>query len=258
MGQDLQKKKMIAFLKKIYRNLLEKYTFYSSVNWLKTYYFNYKKFPYATAKKLPVFFYGKVKFTSINGEFIIDAPIKRAMIGFGQPYELITKSMGIAELFLQGTFIAKGHIQFGKDYFVHIANNAYCEFGHMASLGSRGKLICKQKIVLGNYARIGYESQLIDTNFHKMINTETGEHYHINGTIKLGNHNFISNRVTLMQKTITPDNCTIASNTLCNKDYSKFGKNILIGGLPAKLLRQNISRDWEGETANLEKNLYVY
>ena len=248
---------MIEFLKNIYRNLREQYRFYNSVNWIKTYYFNYKKFPYPIAKKLPVFFYGPVKFSSIQGELKIEAPIKRAMVGFGQPYELITKFKGTSELFLKGTLVVKGHVQFGKDYFIHIGDKAYCEFGHMASIASNGKIICKQEIVLGNYARIGSESQLIDTNFHQMINPETGEKYPMNSAIKLGNYNFVSNRVSIMQKTITPNNCTIASNTLCNKDYSIFGENILIGGIPAKLLKENISRDWAGELANLEKYLIV-
>ncbi|SRX74793.1 acyltransferase [Aequorivita antarctica] len=248
---------MIEFLKKIYRSLREKFRFYKSVNWIKTYYFNYKMFPKAVARKLPVFFYGPVKFSSLKGDFKIEAPIKRAMVGFGQPYELITKYKGTSELFLSGTFVVKGHVQFGKDYFVYVYDNAYCEFGHMASLASNGKVICKNKIVLGTYARIGSESQLIDTNFHQMVNTKTGEKYPINGSIKLGDYNFISNRVSIMQKTVTPDNCSIASNTLCNKDYSKFGENVLIGGIPAKLLRENISRDWDGELANLTKYLIV-
>jgi acetyltransferase-like isoleucine patch superfamily enzyme len=248
---------MIEFLKNIYRNLREQYRFYNSVNWIKTYYFNYKKFPYPIAKKLPVFFYGPVKFSSIQGELKIEAPIKRAMVGFGQPYELITKFKGTSELVLKGTLVVTGHVQFGKDYFIHIGDNAYCEFGHMASMASNGKIICKHQIILGNYARIGSESQLIDTNFHQMINSETGEKYPMTNSIKLGNYNFVSNRVSIMQKTVTPDNCTIASNTLCNKDYSIFGENILIGGIPAKLLKQNISRDWAGELKNLEKYLIV-
>lgn len=235
----------------------KKWRFFMSVNWLKTIYFNYKKFPLSIAKKLPVFFYGRVKFNSIKGDLIIEAPIKKAMIGFGQPYEFISRSKGISEIFLKGTFVCKGHIQFGKDYFIHIDENAYCEFGHMASLANSGKIICKERIVLGNYARIGSESQLIDTNFHQMIDTKTGEKFKKTSPISIGNYNFISNRVSIMQKTITPNNCTIASNTLCNKNYSNLGENILIGGIPAKLLRENISRDWKGEQESLERNLIV-
>ncbi|MGV6829288.1 MAG: acyltransferase [Flavobacteriales bacterium] len=248
---------MIKFLKIKYHLFKQKWSYFNSVNWLKTYYFNYRKFPYSIAKKLPVFFYGSVNFVKIKGDIIINAPLKKAMIGFGQPYEWMTKSKKTAELNLNGTLIFNGHVQFGKDYFIYIGQNAVCQFGHMSSLGSNGKIICTEKITLGDYARIGYESQVIDSNFHQMINTQTGEKYLMNSTIKLGNYNFISNRVSIMQNTITPDNCTIASNTLCNKDYRKFGENILIGGIPAKLLKENISRDWKGEETMLEKYLII-
>jgi len=248
---------MIEYLKKVYRKYRSKSRFFWSVNWIKTYYFNYKKFPFSVAKKLPVYFYGRVKFSSIKGEVIIDAPIKKAMIGFGQRYELVSRSKRTAELVLKGTFVFKGHVQFGIDYFIFLAENSYCEFGHLASIASNGKIICKDKIVLGDYARIGSEAQLIDTNFHQMIDTITGEEFKMTAPIYIGNYNYISNRVSIMQETKTPDNCTVASNTLCNKDYSIFGENILIGGIPAKLLKENISRDWEGEKARLDKYLII-
>ena len=70
-----------------------------------------------------------------------------------------------------------------------------------------------------------------------MYDTETNERFPINGLIKLGNYNYIGSDVSIKQYTITPDFCTIASYSLCNKDYSMQGKNILIGGIPAKLLK---------------------
>ena len=57
---------------------------------------------------------------------------------------------------------------------------------------------------------------------------------------------------SILSKTITPDFCTIASNSLCTKDYTVFGNNILLGGVPAKLLKTHISRDWEGEKSNMD------
>ena len=53
-----------------------KISFVSKVNWIKTLYFNFRKFPFDVAIKLPLIFYGKVKFQSIRGEIIINAPIK--------------------------------------------------------------------------------------------------------------------------------------------------------------------------------------
>lgn len=227
------------------------------VNWVKTLYFNYTKFPLVIAKQLPVYFYGKVKFNSIKGSIIINAPIKRAMIGFGQEYEQNTVHIGIAEIVLHGTMVFNGNAQFAKDYFIFVGKGAHAEFGHMAAMASRGKIICTNKIKFGDYARSGSECQFMDTDFHQMIDTNTGEHLPMNGTIELGNYNYICTAVSVMKNTKTADYCTVASNSVCNKDYSFLGQNILIGGMPAKLLKQNISRDWQGEQELLEKWMCV-
>lgn len=240
-----------------YRSIYHKFRFYCKVNWIKTLYFNFKKFPFETAKKLPVFFYGRVKFTSIKGDIQIEGNIQRGMIGFGQPYELNSAHKGIAEIFILGKLTFKGKFQFGKDCFVFVGENAICELGNMASIASSGKIICTEKIILGDYARFGSEAQIIDTNFHDLIDTQTGEKLQKSAPIFIGNYNFGSNRVSIMKGTQTPNFCTIASNSLCTKDYKNLGENILIGGVPAKLIRSNISRDWAGEKQQLDDFLTV-
>lgn len=241
---------MINISKKIYRGLRSVYhklKFYLTVNWTKTIYFNFKKFPFSVAKKLPVFFYGKVKFHDLKGEIIIDAPLKTRMIGFGQTFELFKKEQGIAEFTLSGKVHFRGNAHFGKDCLVYIGPNSYCEIGEMFALGSRGKLITYQKIIFGKYVRIGYETQLIDTNFHTILDLKTGEVDSLTSPIEIGDYNWIGNRSTIMQKTVTPNFCIVASNSLANRNYNSLGENILIGGIPAKLIKTNISRDWEGE-----------
>ncbi|WP_242202419.1 LbetaH domain-containing protein [Aestuariivivens insulae] len=229
-----------------------------SINWIKTIYFNMKMFPFKIARKLPVFFYGSVNFKELSGEIIIDAPIKTGMIGFGQEFEKMTRSKRIAQLILNGKLVFKGHAHFGKDVFLCVDKDAYCEFGFMGCLGSNVKLICTNKIIIGNWAGIGYESQIIDTNSHPMKNTKTGEYYPLSSPIKIGNYNAISNRVSIMPNTITPDHCVVASNSVCNKDYTRLGNNILIGGIPAKLIKNNYARDWEIEKEMLKKAKRVF
>lgn len=246
------------FLVKIYKEIGKTYRkmkFSLKVNWIKTLYFNFKMFPFSIAKKLPVYFYGKVKFHNLSGEFIIDAPIKSGMIGFGQQYEIFSKSAGNAEIFIAGKVVFEGYCQFGLDYFLYVAKDAFLKMGSMSSLGTNGKIICYNKIIFGNYCRIGFDSQVIDTNAHQMINSITNEKFPITSPIIMGNYNYFSNRVSILQNTITPDYCTTASNSLCNKDYTSLGENILIGGIPARLLKTNICRDWEGEREML--NLWI-
>ena len=246
----------MAFLKKTNNQLRlfnRKMKFYYSVNWTKTLYFNFKKLPFETAKQLPVFFYGKVKLKSISGQIIINAPVRRGMIGFGQSYELTALSKGTAVFLLEGTIIFNGHVQIGKDYTVYVLKDGILSMGNMSSLGSNGKIICYKKITVGNFARIGYESQLLDTNAHQMYNTKTGEKYPLFTPIVVGNYNNISNRVTILAGAKTPDYCTIGSNSLCSRDYLSLGINVMIGGVPAELIKTDISRDWDGESEKLIK-----
>ncbi|TDP01606.1 hypothetical protein [Flavobacterium sp. 245] len=124
-------------------------------------------------------------------------------------------------------------------------------------MASNAKLICLEKVVLGNYVRLGAESQIIDTNFHDMIDTTNGEKQKKTAPVFIGNYNFSGSRISIMKNTITPDFCSIATNSFCNKDYTSWGHNILIGGIPAKLIRENISRDWEGEKQQLDDFLTI-
>jgi len=237
------------------RNTYHRLRFYLKINWYKTVYFNFKMFPFAVAKKLPVYIYEWVKFTDLSGEVVIEAPIKRGMIGIGMHYEMTTRKLNIAEIVLEGKIIFRGYAQFGKDVFICVRKGAVLDFGYMTGVATQGKIICTHHIKFNTYARIGSECQIIDTDFHQMLNTETGEKYPISQAIEIGAYNYVGRWSSIMKGTVTPSHCTIASNTLCNRDYTNYGKNILIGGIPAKLLKENISRDWEGERENLEKSL---
>lgn len=209
--------------------------------------------PFQQAKILPFYFYENVKFSSLKGTVTIDAPIKRAMIGYGQRFEKMSRSKGVAEIILNGDLVFKGHAHIGKDVFLGVEKDAYCEFGFMGCLGSDVLLLCTNKVIIGDWAGIAYQSQIVDTNSHPMMNTVSGEHYPISGAIKIGNHNSISNRTSIMANTVTPNYCVVASNSVCNKDYTSLGMNILIGGVPAKLIKNNYARDWESEKERLKR-----
>lgn len=228
------------------------------VNWVKTLYFNFRKFPFKTALRLPIMFYGSVKFQNISGKISINGPIEIGMIGFGQEFEINRRSRKIAEIVIEGDLIFNGPMHIGKDVFLYIAKNAVCNLGYMSCLGSNVRLVCMNEVVLGDWARIGYQSQITDTNSHPMMNTLTGERYPMIDSICIGSYNSISNRVTIMPGTKTPDYCVIGSNSLCNKDYTSLGNNILIGGVPAKLIKENFSRDWESEEEFLKYHQLIW
>jgi hypothetical protein len=56
----------------------------------------------------------------------------------------------------------------------------------MASMASNAKLIAVESVILGDFARFGSESQIMDTNFHQMIDTTTGERYKVTQPVVIG------------------------------------------------------------------------
>lgn len=244
---------MNSILKKIYK---KGYNFFQ-INWIKTIYVNFKVLPLKDAKKLPIIIFGNCKITNLSGKVKFLAPIKFGMLGLGQRYEIFKKEAGSAEINIQGLVIIKSSAQFGYDYKLFVGKNAEFRIGNMASMASGAKVICTRKIILGDFCRMGSECQIIDTNFHDLKNPLTNEIAVRNGEIHLGSYNFISNRVSIMGKTKTGNYVTIASNSLLNKDYTFYGENILIGGIPAKKIKDNITRDWETEKKALESYLTI-
>jgi len=245
-------------IRPLYRKLKERCRLFRKINWCKSLYFNFKYFSFSTARKLPVLFYGRVHFGKLKGRIILPEEIHMGMVGFGQPYELVTQARGIAQIHIEGQLIFKGYVQFGLDYLLHLGPEGILTMGHMSSVASLSKVICHQSISFGDYARLGSEAQVIDTNFHAMRTVSTNTPMPMRGPISIGAYNFVSNRVTFLQGAKTPNHCTVASNSLCTKDITALGENILVGGIPVKLLREDIDRDWTGEQSMLDKYLKLF
>lgn len=243
----------MILIRKIYRKIKS----FLKVNWIKTIYINFKMLSFEQARRLPIVIFGKCSIQSLSGKIIFRSPVEFGMLGLGQRYEVFSKESGKAELNIQGKLIINSKAQFGYDYKIFIDKNAILTLGNMSSMASQAKIICTQNITLGDFCRLGSECQIIDTNFHNLKNVKTHEVFNKSNDIWLGGFNFISNRVSVLGKTVTSDYCIVASNTLLNKDYSSFGENIILGGIPAKLVKENIVRDWETEKENLENYLTI-
>ncbi len=243
---------MSALLNPI-RKLRNSWRDFWAINWLKTYYFNFNKLPFKDACKLPFYFYGPIRFTNISGNISISSQLESGMVRIGYNYEKDTVRRGTVELNIVGNLIFKGHAQIGKDNFIYVGKNGNCSLGEMVGIASRSHLVVENSVTLGDWVRVSAECQIYDTDFHRMIDTETKERHPLVGSVIVGSKNFIGYRCSIKKGTHTPDFCTVAPMSLTNKDFTEHGNNILIGGVPAKLLKENISRDWENEYSKMER-----
>lgn len=228
-----------------------------SINWYQTIKINGRVFPLSTAVKMPIIVYKGFRIKECKGSIIINAPVTSAMIGFGQPYEIFTRSKKSGEATINGTIIFNGSVQFGVDTKLYVLENAKITFGDINSFATGTQIICFKEIVFGNWVQCGSNCLFVDTNFHYLKQVGEDRILPRENSIYIGNYVYIGTRVTIRQKTKIPNHTLISSVSLCNKDYTAFGEQVTLGGVPATLLSKGIIRDWESEEKGMRDYLKI-
>ncbi len=114
-----------------------------------------------------------------------------------------------------------GHIEFGGN--VHfgpgtrIICNGHLKFNGDAMIIGNSTVICNNEISIGDDFDMSWDCLIMDTDFHTIINSQTGQRLNTDGSIMVGNHVWIGCRSTVLKNTTIPSNCVIASNSLISK-----------------------------------------
>jgi len=246
----------MSFLGKIYYRIKRKVQLYLKINWIKSLYLNLKFFPLKDAFKFPIIVFGSLKIESLKGKLIVNVPLKTGIISIGNPFEIFKKSSNISELIFDGMWVVNGSIIFGIDTKLYIGKEAYFENGHLCSVCNNSKIFCDNKIIMGDSVKIGDESIVFDTNFHDLFDVKKNETIPCKGEVYFESYIYIGMRCTIKLGTYLPSYSMVATNSLCNKNYSAYGNNILLGGIPANFIRGDIKRNWSAEE-NLENYLTI-
>ena len=202
---------------------------------LKTIYYNFRLFPFCIAKKLPLYIHHGVK-TYKMGKICIEGEIKRGMISIGA-FDL---KAGV-RILNRGKIIFRGPVTL--DGGIILVNTGLIIFEGETLVGEGASIMIYEKLVIGQYTRIGFRCLLTDSDFHYMINVCTGEVKPKTKEIIIGKCNWIAACTTVKKGTCTPDYTIVASNSLLSKDYrSDLPPYSIIGGIPAKLITSGYRR----------------
>ncbi|MGW8314788.1 MAG: hypothetical protein ACWGNV_04240 [Bacteroidales bacterium] len=225
---DIDKKQRTPF-QKLVRAL--HYPLTQRLSLIRSLYFNLNYFPFKVAIKLPVFIYRGVKLKKMNGrihlnfEQIEPGSIRIGKYNYGfhsRQHQTIWEQKG-------GTVIFGKEIRMGKGTFISVGKNACLKFGNTVNLGGNDKIICNQFITIGSNTMAAWDVQIIDTDFHRTLNTVFKTHTNAERPIVIGNHNWLGFGCTVLKGTVTPNRCIVAANTTLRSDFSNEGENIVLG-----------------------------
>ena len=238
-------------------NILDKVVYklnYSRLNLIKTLLFNFRTMPFKVAIKLPVFIYGKVDTYQLKGQVVFQGcEVKRGIIKMGLNKEFLgtVKGASLIVLYPNSKLIFTGKSEFSSNFLIRTGEGAELIIGKDTFFGSSVKLVCIKKIVIGHYSRIGFESQLIDSNFHYTYNLEKKIVNPRESEIVIGDYNWIGNRTTISKGANTNSFTIIANSSIVYRDYTTIDDEyVVLAGQSAKVLAKNIRRIYDLELEN--------
>lgn len=218
------------------------------VNWIRTLYFNFRLLPFKQAVKLPVFIYGKPVFNSLSGRIIFTCPIKRGMVKmnivkpFAPSLQTINSQMNIC-----GTIVFGGNAMIGCGTKILVTQNAILELGDSVRITDFCNVDCCKHIVVNDGTSIAHRCQIMDSNHHYVLDTNSNRIAINSQPIHIGRQCWVCNSSTLTSGAKLPDYTIVASNSLVNKNFIPEGENIIIGGMPAKLIKKGAFRIFDDD-----------
>lgn len=226
--------------------LLKRTSSFLAQNWWATIYFNFRMLPLRQAIRLPFHFCHGIRFERLTGQIILDVEKPtRAMVRIGgRGSDMFARSQTIIDL--AGLAYFEGACEIGHGALLRIEDGGSVRFGRNVRLGAKTKLCAANSILFGDEIDFSWECQIFDTNFHWMRDCSNDTTLPKVGIISIGSRNWFGNRVTVSMGCHTSKDVTVASNSLCNKDYRALGERIIIAGTPAKIVRREVYRLFEG------------
>lgn len=129
--------------------------------------------------------------------------------------------------------------------FFYIADGCAIEIGRNCYINNNASFIAKEKsgtkISVGNDCVIAADCLLRCGDGHTLINEYNGDPLNEPDDIVLENHVWVGARCVLLKKTYLAENSVVGTMSLVNKRFDI--PNVLIGGVPAKIIKSGINWD---------------
>lgn len=211
------------------------------VNWHKTIIYNFSLFPFATAVKMPVLLFGKVctKGTK-RGSIEFACKPYTGMLRIGYVSVSWADSSKRTVYQVMGKHVVHGDCAFGAGSVIVVTENATLDTGSRVWFNEDTKIHCREKITIGDRCLFAWECQIMDTDFHYLI--KDGIISKNCRPIEISYGTWIGNRVSINKGVFIPPMSVVSSNSVVSKDFADVGSEILLAGMPAKIIRKDCKR----------------
>lgn len=212
---------------------------------LKTIVYNFRLFKFSDACKLPLILGKRTKVELKKGDIVLPEVVTTGLISFGIG--------GSADLYYfenRRNYLGVkngGRIEFkGKAHFaVHtscFSSGGILTFGDKFSSNVGCKISTVESIEFGNECLLGGDVVVRDSDGHVVYDLPQNEDSHVHESekaVNIGNHVWIGNKASILKGVTIGDGCIVGYGAILTKSVDE--KNCLIGGIPGRILKRNVS-----------------
>ncbi len=210
------------------------------VDWIKTFYFNFKYFPILVAIHLPCFIFRKTVLFQMGGQIILKSTPKTGMVKIGS-HCLGIKDVNSSTMWdVSGTLIIKGKASIGRGSGISIASGAVLELGEFFTITGNSSIVCHKEITFGADCLLSWDVQVMDTDLHSIVNS-TGEIINTPRPVRIGNHVWIGCRNVILKGVTIADNIIVSANSTLTKSCSDSNCVISGSGKDVVVLKRNVN-----------------
>ena len=203
----------------------------------KSLYVNLHFFSFPKAIKFPFLVRYNTKIIGLKGRIHLSGG-RRIKIGFGKISEF-DKKYERSIIRLNGDITIETPCSFGQGCRIISEKNSRLEIGK--GFVNSAKLIISNRghIKIGTDCLISWNTWICDTDFHKVVDTDTCAVSNPNGEVIIGNNVWMAANSQIMKGAQIPDGCIIGMGAMVNHGFTE--SNCLLAGFPAKVKRQNVT-----------------
>lgn len=167
--------------------------------------------------------------------------VYRLVIGFGD-VGTYDKKCQRSMIEIDGTIvIPDGRTTIGQGSRLSVGKNAVLSFGKNFVNSAGMTIICTDSISFGDDVLVSWETLIMDSDWHSMRDTQTGEILQWQEPISIGDNVWICCRSTILKGSNVANGSVIAAGAVISGKYDT--ENVILGGVPAKIIKHNMTRN---------------
>lgn len=226
--------RLIRVLRGIYRKYCEEYSF----NPITTIYYNFKFLPFSQAIKVPILL-NDINFHCSDAKVEIQCErIEFGMIKIGIKYNHLyhIRKKSHYEWCKGGKIVFHGRCSIGKGGHIDVEPNGLLEIEDDVNINAGLNLYSFYKVRIGKGCRIGFETTIMDSDFHPMYDILGDRLTKTYAPVEIGENSWVGMKVIIKKGTKIYPNNIIASASVVSGLFRK--ENCIIQGNPAKIVAE--------------------